>query len=110
VRIERWGALYGFLVVAHFHHAGGFVIYLFEGDQVVLPAEAKEARRKYVQVAQLSFVSIDVEAGYVTELPIPGVQNPMPAELMLRWSRVLVPGQLFEVHENLPSGPIPCAA
>ena len=89
---------------------GVSVIYVFEGDQVVLPAEAQEARRDYVQVAQFSLVSVDVEAGYVTELPIPGVQYPMPAELMLRWSGVLVPGQLFEVHGNLPSCPIPCAA
>ena len=45
VRIERWGALYGLLVVAQFHHAGGFVVYVFEGDQVVLPAEASDGGR-----------------------------------------------------------------
>jgi hypothetical protein len=40
VRIERWGVLYGFLVVAQCHRAGGFLIHVFEGNQVVLPAEA----------------------------------------------------------------------
>ena len=108
VRIERWGALYGLLVVAQFHHAGGFGIYVFEGDQVVLPAEAQEARRDYVQVAQFSLVSVDVEAGYVTELPIPGVQYPMPTELMLRWSGVLVPARGGGPETSLVQFPV-CA-
>jgi hypothetical protein len=40
VRIERWGVLYGFLIVEQFHQAGGFLIHVFEGNQVVLLAEA----------------------------------------------------------------------
>ena len=69
------------------------------------PAEAQEALRNDLHEAQFPLSPVDVETGYIADLVVLRVHNPLPADIALRRPGLLVPGQILEVPPSRPPAP-----